>query len=212
MFSGQQIWRTGFDLCSSLPRKVGRFTQHWRWSGFKPNPAIEFWKPLWRIQCGRNSSLFKTGNKNFWNKHRGPFAPPLVNGDTELASPEKLLENYYSVNQKQPYLPHLFILPAKWLWKRFGIFTGPFNKLWRKAMSNLKDIQQIQMLIAKGKERGFDLREEEVNKALPGEMNNSGTIWRNYRYFWATWNCYCWLGKGRQKNVRCRRKRRWRVG
>ncbi len=39
-------------------------------------------------------------------------------------------------------------------------------------MSNLKDIQQIQMLIAKGKGTGF-LTYEEVNKALPGEMNNS---------------------------------------
>lgn len=39
-------------------------------------------------------------------------------------------------------------------------------------MSNLKDIQQIQMLIAKGKGTGF-LTYDEVNKALPGEMNNS---------------------------------------
>ena len=39
-------------------------------------------------------------------------------------------------------------------------------------MSNLKDIQQIQMLIAKGKGTGF-LTYEEVNKALPGEMNNA---------------------------------------
>lgn len=39
-------------------------------------------------------------------------------------------------------------------------------------MSNLKDIQQIQMLIAKGKGAGF-LTYDEVNKALPGEMNNA---------------------------------------
>ena len=39
-------------------------------------------------------------------------------------------------------------------------------------MSNLKDVQQIQMLIAKGKGTGF-LTYDEVNKALPGEMNNS---------------------------------------
>lgn len=37
-------------------------------------------------------------------------------------------------------------------------------------MSNLKDIQQIQSLIAKGKGTGF-LTFEEVNKALPVEMS-----------------------------------------
>lgn len=37
-------------------------------------------------------------------------------------------------------------------------------------MSNLKDIQQIQSLITKGKGAGF-LTFEEVNKALPVEMN-----------------------------------------
>ena len=37
-------------------------------------------------------------------------------------------------------------------------------------MSNLKDIQQIQSLIAKGKGAGF-LTFEEVNKALPVEMS-----------------------------------------
>ena len=36
-------------------------------------------------------------------------------------------------------------------------------------MSNLKDIQQIKSLIAKGKAVGF-LTFEEVNKALPVEM------------------------------------------
>ena len=37
-------------------------------------------------------------------------------------------------------------------------------------MSNLKDIQQIQSLIAKGKGMGY-LTFDEVNKALPVEMN-----------------------------------------
>ena len=39
-------------------------------------------------------------------------------------------------------------------------------------MSNLKNIPQFQMLIDKGKGTGY-LTYEEVNKALPGEMNNS---------------------------------------
>lgn len=39
-------------------------------------------------------------------------------------------------------------------------------------MSNLKNIPQFQMLIDKGKGTGF-LTYDEVNKALPGEMNNS---------------------------------------
>ena len=37
-------------------------------------------------------------------------------------------------------------------------------------MSNLKDVQQIQSLIAKGKGSGY-LTFEEVNKALPVEMS-----------------------------------------
>ena len=36
--------------------------------------------------------------------------------------------------------------------------------------NNIKDIQQIKSLIAKGKEMGF-LTFEEVNKAVPLEMN-----------------------------------------
>ena len=37
-------------------------------------------------------------------------------------------------------------------------------------MSNIKDVQQIQSLIAKGKGTGF-LTFDEVNKALPVEMS-----------------------------------------
>lgn len=37
-------------------------------------------------------------------------------------------------------------------------------------MSNLKEVQQIQVLIAKGKGAGF-LTFDEVSKALPVEMN-----------------------------------------
>ena len=39
-------------------------------------------------------------------------------------------------------------------------------------MSNIKDIQQIKTLIAKGKEKGF-LTFEEVNKALPTELSTN---------------------------------------
>ena len=39
-------------------------------------------------------------------------------------------------------------------------------------MNNLKEIQQIQSLIAKGKSSGF-LTFDEVSKALPVEMNTS---------------------------------------
>jgi len=38
-------------------------------------------------------------------------------------------------------------------------------------MSNLKEIQQIKSLIVKGKQKGF-LTFDEVNKALPSEVNN----------------------------------------
>ena len=38
-------------------------------------------------------------------------------------------------------------------------------------MSNLKEIQQIKSLIIKGKQKGF-LTFDEVNKALPSEVNN----------------------------------------
>ena len=37
-------------------------------------------------------------------------------------------------------------------------------------MSNIKDVQQIQALIAEGKKKGF-LTFEELNKALPSEVN-----------------------------------------
>jgi RNA polymerase primary sigma factor len=42
-------------------------------------------------------------------------------------------------------------------------------------MSNIKDIQQIKMLIAEGKKKGF-LTFEDLNKALPSEINNSEQI------------------------------------
>ncbi len=42
-------------------------------------------------------------------------------------------------------------------------------------MSNLKEIQQIKTLIAKGKQKGF-LTFDEVNKALPSEVNNPEQI------------------------------------
>lgn len=64
------------------------------------NPAIEFWKSLEEYNVDEIPHYLNGQQKIFWNKHRGPFAPPLVNGDTELASLKKLLENYYSVNQK----------------------------------------------------------------------------------------------------------------
>ena len=38
-------------------------------------------------------------------------------------------------------------------------------------MSNLKEIQQIKSLIVKGKQKGF-LTFDELNKALPSEVNN----------------------------------------
>jgi RNA polymerase primary sigma factor len=42
-------------------------------------------------------------------------------------------------------------------------------------MSNIKDIQQIKSLIAEGKKKGF-LTFEDLNKALPSEINNSDQI------------------------------------
>jgi RNA polymerase primary sigma factor len=42
-------------------------------------------------------------------------------------------------------------------------------------MSNIKDIQQIKTLIAEGKKKGF-LTFEDLNKALPSEINNSEQI------------------------------------
>ncbi|MFW6236716.1 MAG: sigma-70 family RNA polymerase sigma factor, partial [Desulfovibrionales bacterium] len=42
-------------------------------------------------------------------------------------------------------------------------------------MSNIKDIQQIKTLIAEGKKKGF-LTFEDLNKALPSEINNSDQI------------------------------------
>jgi len=42
-------------------------------------------------------------------------------------------------------------------------------------MSNLKEIQQIKSLIAKGKQKGF-LTFDEVNKALPSDVNNPEQI------------------------------------
>ena len=48
-------------------------------------------------------------------------------------------------------------------------------------MSNLKDIQQIQSLIAKGKGTGF-LTFEEVNKALPVEMSTPEEIAERMEY------------------------------
>lgn len=42
-------------------------------------------------------------------------------------------------------------------------------------MSNIKDIQQIKVLIAEGKKKGF-LTFDDLNKALPAELNNSDQI------------------------------------
>jgi RNA polymerase primary sigma factor len=42
-------------------------------------------------------------------------------------------------------------------------------------MSNIRDIQQIKMLIAEGKKKGF-LTFDDLNKALPSEINNSEQI------------------------------------
>ena len=39
-------------------------------------------------------------------------------------------------------------------------------------MSNIKDVQQIQALIAEGKKKGF-LTFDELNKALPSEVNTT---------------------------------------
>src|SRR6056297_2150068 len=42
-------------------------------------------------------------------------------------------------------------------------------------MSRIKDVQQIKVLIAEGKKKGF-LTFEEVNKALPADLNKSEQI------------------------------------
>ena len=44
-------------------------------------------------------------------------------------------------------------------------------------MNNLKEIQQIKLLIAKGKKNGF-LTFEEVGKTLPTEMNTPDQLHR----------------------------------
>lgn len=49
-------------------------------------------------------------------------------------------------------------------------YLRALRKPWSRDMSNLKDIQQIQSLITKGKGMGY-LTFDEVNKALPVEMN-----------------------------------------
>jgi RNA polymerase primary sigma factor len=50
-----------------------------------------------------------------------------------------------------------------------------FYQLWGERMSNIKDVQQIQALIAEGKKKGF-LTFDELNKALPSEVNTPEQI------------------------------------
>ena len=63
--------------------------------------------------------------------------------------------------------------------------------------NNIKDIQQIKSLIAKGKEMGF-LTFEEVNKAVPLEMNTP----EQFEDLRSARNRHCGSGKGRQENPR----------
>ncbi len=50
-----------------------------------------------------------------------------------------------------------------------------FQYFWGERMSNIKDVQQIQALIAEGKKKGF-LTFDELNKALPSEVNTPEQI------------------------------------
>ncbi len=50
-----------------------------------------------------------------------------------------------------------------------------FYHFWGERMSNIKDVQQIQALIAEGKKKGF-LTFDELNKALPSEVNTPEQI------------------------------------
>ena len=67
--------------------------------------------------------------------------------------------------------------------------------------NNIKDIQQIKSLIAKGKEMGF-LTFEEVNKAVPLEMNTPEQFEEIIGIFDQLENRHCGSGKGRQENPR----------
>lgn len=67
--------------------------------------------------------------------------------------------------------------------------------------NNIKDIQQIKSLIAKGKEMGF-LTFEEVNKAVPLEMNTPEQFEEIIGDLRSARNRHCGSGKGRQENPR----------
>ena len=67
--------------------------------------------------------------------------------------------------------------------------------------NNIKDIQQIKSLIAKGKEMGF-LTFEEVNKAVPLEMNTPEQFEEIIGIFDQLEIAIVGSGKGRQENPR----------
>lgn len=56
-----------------------------------------------------------------------------------------------------------------------GVGRQGFYHFWGERMSNIKDVQQIQALIAEGKKKGF-LTFDELNKALPSEVNTPEQI------------------------------------
>lgn len=64
------------------------------------NAAVGIWKILETCNIDEIPHHLDEQQKIFWTRHRGLFAPPLVNRDVELESLKQLLDQYYSANQK----------------------------------------------------------------------------------------------------------------
>ena len=62
--------------------------------------AKNFWKKLQKYSEENVACILNDSQKEFWNKYRGPCAPPLHSEEREILSLKKLLEDQFSANQK----------------------------------------------------------------------------------------------------------------
>ena len=108
--------------------------------------------------------------KNFWTSAGGLKPRPATTATRNWNSCAATWTPITPRRKNRLFPQRYARIPAQVTLRLIWIIFAHCRKPWRKGMSNLKDIQQIQSLIAKGKGTGF-LTFEEVNKALPVEMS-----------------------------------------